>query len=447
MRPHAWLAVAVCTVYISAVALVVLPWAGAPTAATASGARPPPAPLPPLLPLTPLTTAALLLSAATVALAAGGGIGAGGVMVPVLLLVLRAPPRAAVALTNVTVCGGAAVAFLFNIGRRHPTLNRPLIDWDVMLLMEPATIVGAVVGTHVNKVAPEYATLVSLVALLTVLSAQLVGRARAAVAADSAAAAATVAAAEELLLAPAPSDPHADPRLAPPGKVATMVALFAAVAAADSVRARVVCGSPAYWTAVAAIVPVAATLTVATRARLLREAAAEAEEGAAGADAAASGSVTWTPRATATFLLLSIAAGLVAGAFGIGGGVVKGPLLLALGVPPLVTAATAAAMILFTTATAVMYAAAAAPAAHLAAFGGTGAVATAVGLAAVARALARGRRSVVVVTMAALMVASTLASGYKAATVVARVAEEGAWRRHGVLCPAARPPSLSSAGG
>merc|ERR1712072_945282 len=42
-------------------------------------------------------------------------------------------------------------------------------------------------------------------------------------------------------------------------------------------------------------------------------------------------------------------AGIFAGLFGVGGGIVKGPLMLEMGVEPTVAAATAATMILFTT--------------------------------------------------------------------------------------------------
>ena len=42
----------------------------------------------------------------------------------------------AVALSNVTICGGAIASFAFNAPRRRrePGLDRPLIDWDVILV-------------------------------------------------------------------------------------------------------------------------------------------------------------------------------------------------------------------------------------------------------------------------------------------------------------------------
>uniref|UniRef100_A0A7S4ETG3 Uncharacterized protein n=1 Tax=Chrysotila carterae TaxID=13221 RepID=A0A7S4ETG3_CHRCT len=62
--------------------------------------------------------------------------------------------------------------------------------------------------------------------------------------------------------------------------------------------------------------------------------------------------IRWTPRATIIWPTICVAAGLVAGMFGIGGGIVKGPLMLEMGMQPAVSSATSAYMILFTSATA-----------------------------------------------------------------------------------------------
>ena len=61
--------------------------------------------------------------------------------------------------------------------------------------------------------------------------------------------------------------------------------------------------------------------------------------------------IHWDEHNTIEYPLLSVIAGLFAGMFGIGGGIVKGPLMLSLGVHPEVTSATSACMILFTSCT------------------------------------------------------------------------------------------------
>jgi uncharacterized membrane protein YfcA len=60
------------------------------------------------------------------------------------------------------------------------------------------------------------------------------------------------------------------------------------------------------------------------------------------------GDIFWTPTTTLYYPLLFSGAGVAAGLFGVGGGIVKGPLMLQLKVLPEVAAATSATMILFT---------------------------------------------------------------------------------------------------
>jgi uncharacterized membrane protein YfcA len=132
------------------------------------------------------------LAAISLFIAAGGGIGGGGILVPLYILVLgdfffcaahvhrygvkdgtarrddcplhacdsqdigsscaEFPTNTAVALSNITIVGGAIANFIFNVGRRHAFYrNRPLIDWDLILAMEPATILGALLGGYLNK--------------------------------------------------------------------------------------------------------------------------------------------------------------------------------------------------------------------------------------------------------------------------------------------------------
>lgn len=60
------------------------------------------------------------------------------------------------------------------------------------------------------------------------------------------------------------------------------------------------------------------------------------------------GDVEWNERNTILYPCLCFFAGFFAGLFGVGGGIVKGPLMLAMGVHPLVASGTTAVMIMFT---------------------------------------------------------------------------------------------------
>ena len=60
----------------------------------------------------------------------------------------------------------------------------------------------------------------------------------------------------------------------------------------------------------------------------------------------------WTERNSILYPIYCCFAGLLAGIFGVGGGLLKGPLMLELGVLPAVASATSGVMILFTSAAA-----------------------------------------------------------------------------------------------
>mmetsp|Transcript_17941 Transcript_17941/g.57756 ORF Transcript_17941/g.57756 Transcript_17941/m.57756 type:complete len:250 (+) Transcript_17941:3-752(+) len=110
------------------------------------------------------------------------------------------------------------------------------------------------------------------------------------------------------------------------------------------------CGSPAYLALWAAQLLLLVAASLAIRAALMRRHARRREIGYPFLP----DDVEWTVSNTTLYPLLCVGAGLCAGMFGIGGGIVKGPLMLEMGMLPAVSSATASFMILFTSATAAL---------------------------------------------------------------------------------------------
>ncbi|CAI5711613.1 unnamed protein product [Hyaloperonospora brassicae] len=101
-------------------------------------------------------------------LAAGSGLGGGGLLVPMYIILMRLSAHEAVPLSKATIFGGAIASFLVNVRKRHPlVLHRPLIDYETMLLMEPLTLAGTIIGVHLNAVFPEWLTTICLVGFLS----------------------------------------------------------------------------------------------------------------------------------------------------------------------------------------------------------------------------------------------------------------------------------------
>ena len=446
------------------------------------GAPPPPPPPPSLLSAPSL--AALALAFTICILASSAGIGGGAALVPVYLTLARQGPAAAVALSNTTILGAALAAFALNVTRVHTPSDgppRPLIDWSIILLMEPATIVGAVGGALLNAVTPPWATLAGLSLLLTFITHNVAARAwrtwvaesvalgrgqEEAVAAEDGSEAGGSGAdlrAGLLLVEGGESDDEGRPKPAPGAaasppaspkppvlaglplpeaevevgpapataplplnSIAALVALFAAVAASDAAKRTFRCGSLPYWSATLAVVPPAATLTLWARSRLLADVAAAHHH------------LAWTRLNTAAIPAVSLLAGAAAGMFGVGGGIVKVPILLIAGLPPEAAAATCQTMIMFTSATAsLVYASAgAAPRAWTAAVAGVGLAGAVVGVAGLARAIdaSGGRRSLVVISMAATLGASLIAASVQAIEAALAAWKAGEMGRRGSVC-------------
>ena len=123
---------------------------------------------PKLLPMTDRETIGYVLIVMALTIGASGGIGGGGVVVPVYLLVMGLSPRIAIPIGSVTVLGGVLSSTMLNWTRRHPLADRPIIDWDLVLVMEPMTLMGTVFGTIFHRVVSEKLLIVLLVLLLSI---------------------------------------------------------------------------------------------------------------------------------------------------------------------------------------------------------------------------------------------------------------------------------------
>jgi len=104
------------------------------------------------------------------------------------------------------------------------------------------------------------------------------------------------------------------------------------------------CGSAAFWALSVATVPYTLAFGLLFRQMLIEEHEERLRSGLE-----YRGEIVWDSVTTIRYPLICTLAGVLAGLFGVGGGIVKGPLMLEMGVNPLTSAATAATMILFTT--------------------------------------------------------------------------------------------------
>eukprot|EP00658_Telonema_sp_P-2_P027662 TRINITY_DN21329_c0_g1_i3.p1 TRINITY_DN21329_c0_g1~~TRINITY_DN21329_c0_g1_i3.p1 ORF type:complete len:464 (-),score=127.55 TRINITY_DN21329_c0_g1_i3:180-1571(-) len=70
--------------------------------------------------------------------------------------------------SQATIFGGGLVNFFMNFPLRHPKVpDRPLIQYDVVLMLEPMMLAGTVVGAYLNAVFPSWLIVVMLLLFLT----------------------------------------------------------------------------------------------------------------------------------------------------------------------------------------------------------------------------------------------------------------------------------------
>jgi len=316
-------------------------------------------------------------------LASGGGIGGGGMLVPIYVLVMGFTPKHAIPLSNITVFGGSISNFILNRVKRHPEANRPLMDMDLILVMQPMTIAGALLGSFANKLLPEIILTICLVVLLTYTTKQTLEKGFVVFAKEtkdkekkeselSRIARESVVNVEkegllteddELERQSLPTLPrrelneiYDEESTIPWWKLYLLWAMFAVVIAVNILKGGggfpspigITCGTTGYWFSTAAMFLWILAISYYVRSYLVEMTAKKLALGYK----YATGDIAWDESATVVYPLICIGAGVCAGLFGIGGGIVQVPLMLHLGVQPKVASATSATMIMYTSATA-----------------------------------------------------------------------------------------------
>ena len=353
--------------------------------------------------------------------AASGGVGGGGILVPLFILVYQFQPKYAVAMSNFTIVGSSVTNIVMNLSKRHPLADRPLVDWDLILVMEPLTMVGAIVGAFASQLLPDWLLTSLLVLLLafttwtTLEKGQSQWNRESKMFADRAKSLLQQAQDAEVELAAVEENKsllssHAEEeeakkrdleqasssssgsssssssssgevegegegpsthqltktseeaelaqlidseRNTPTDKAIVLSGMVIAVIVLNLLKGGdktrpsplgIECGGYGYWGIQALVVVIVLIVTVWARNFLIEKWRLKRRL----RYKYISGDVEWNERNTIIYPCICFFAGLCAGMFGIGGGIVKGPLMLQMGVHPQVASNTCAVMIMFT---------------------------------------------------------------------------------------------------
>eukprot|EP00644_Phytophthora_capsici_P000010 jgi/Phyca11/539761/estExt2_Genewise1Plus.C_PHYCAscaffold_40015 len=271
----------------------------------------------------------MALAALVIFVAAGGGTGGGGVLDPIYILVMGLDAKTAIPLSSITILGGAIGNFFMNISRTRDNSTEPLIDWDVILVMQPLLLLGATCGTFLNEIMPTWLLCVLLVWLLGVTGTRTLQKAIQARQQERWECGVSPEATSLLGIDSSKADDTSEKKVyradVPWGKLATLGGLFTVVAGMRILRGGENFDSPMGISSSSTLYPKQLTLGYEFGAHEIK----------------------WTTSSVRFFPISSLAAGAASGMFGIGGGIINGPLLLEVGVDPSAASAMTATTVLF----------------------------------------------------------------------------------------------------
>ncbi|CAA7397371.1 unnamed protein product [Spirodela intermedia] len=284
-----------------------------------------------------------------------GGVGGGGIFVPMLTLIIGFDAKSSTAISKCMIMGAAGSTVYYNLKLRHPTLEMPIIDYDLALLFQPMLMLGISIGVAFNVVFADWMVTVLLIILFLGTSTkaflkgvetwkkETIAKREAAKRAES-----KSAASDEVEYRPLPSGPeNGAKKQAKSGdeaqvplleniywkELGLLVFVWFAFLGLQIAKNYTENCSATYWTLNLLQVPVSVGVTLYQSVGLYTGKRVISSKGDV--------STNWTVLQLLGYCSCGVIAGIVGGLLGLGGGFILGPLFLELGIPPQVSSATA----------------------------------------------------------------------------------------------------------
>ncbi|XP_057505175.1 sulfite exporter TauE/SafE family protein 3-like isoform X1 [Actinidia eriantha] len=284
-----------------------------------------------------------------------GGVGGGGIFVPMLSLIIGFDAKSATAISKCMIMGGAGSTVYYNFRLRHPTLDMPIIDYDLALLVQPMLMMGISIGVAFNVIFSDWMVTVLLIILFVGTSTKAFFKGvdtwkRETIMKKEAAKrleeySTRQEGAEYKLLPGGPSNDtknvikdFAEPEVSVIDNVCwkelgLLVFVWVSFLALQIAKNHTTTCSAGYWVLNLLQIPVSFGVTLYEAISLYKGSRVIASKGDAGID--------MKVHQLVLYCSCGVLAGIVGGLLGLGGGFILGPLFLELGVPPQVSSATA----------------------------------------------------------------------------------------------------------
>ncbi|KAE7997448.1 hypothetical protein FH972_002086 [Carpinus fangiana] len=357
-----------------------------------------------------------------------GGIGGGGIFVPMLTLIIGFDQKSSTALSKCMITGGAAATVFYNLRQRHPTLELPLIDYDLALLFQPMLVLGISIGVSFNVIFAEWMITILLIIIFMVMATKAFLKGVETWKKETG----TKKEASQRLQSNGLGGEEVEPRTLPEGQsngsgtetkaskraevsilkniywkeVGVLVAVWVIILAFQIGKNYTKTCSLAYWALNLLQIPVAVGVSSYEAVSLYKGRRVIASKGERGTN--------FRVRQLVLYCACGIVAGVVGGLLGLGGGFILGPLFLELGVPPQVSSATATFAMTFSASMSVVeyYLLKRFPVPYALFFFGVATIAALVGQHVVTKVIAiLGRASLIIFILAGTIFVSTISLG------------------------------------
>lgn len=284
-----------------------------------------------------------------------GGVGGGGIYVPMLTLIMGFDAKSATAMSKCMIMGAASSTVYYNLKLRHPTLDMPIIDYDLALLIQPMLMLGISIGVAFNVIFADWMITVLLIVLFIGISIKAflkgvetwnketilkreVAEHLASKGTDS----------EQVEYKPLPGGPSSGTQKETEKEMEQEVTIlenvywkelgllmfvWVAFLILQIAKDNTTSCSMEYWVLNLLQIPVSVGVSLYEAVSLYKGRRVISTKGGRGTN--------WKVSQLIIYCLCGVMGGIVGGLLGLGGGFIMGPLFLELGVPPQVSSATA----------------------------------------------------------------------------------------------------------
>ncbi|XP_026419980.1 sulfite exporter TauE/SafE family protein 3-like [Papaver somniferum] len=286
-----------------------------------------------------------------------GGVGGGGIYVPMLTLIIGFDAKTSVPISKCMITGAALSTVYYNLKRRHPTLDMPVIDYNLTLLIQPMLMLGISIGVILSEVFNDWMVTVLLIVLFLATSTMSFFKgvetwkkeSRLKKEVNCLESNGEEDVLEDNPLAIEPSNGTSTQKqkreMVPIlenvywKELAILVSVWVAYLVLQIFKNKMVTCSTTYWILSSIQIPISVGVTAYTSVGLYKGKKVIASPGEKGTN--------WKVHQLIFYSAVGVFAGVVGGLLGMGGGFILGPLFLQVGIPPQVSTATATFAMLF----------------------------------------------------------------------------------------------------